>query len=76
MGDRNYGIDPNRLADYAEEIKNIIDKGNMKDKSLFIFDQVGKQVNWLMYYLVDNGYSNFYFLDGGATAVLKSQDYR
>ena len=27
MGDRNYGIDPKRLADYAEEIKNIINKG-------------------------------------------------
>src|SRR5210317_1187112 len=27
MGDRNYGIDPNRLSDYAEEIKNIINKG-------------------------------------------------
>ena len=57
-------------------VKNIINKGNMKNKDLFIFDQVGKQVSWLMYYLVDNGYSNFYFLDGGATAVLKSQEYR
>ena len=27
MGDRNYGIDPVRLAEYAEEIKNIINKG-------------------------------------------------
>ena len=27
MGDRNYGIDPNRLADYAEEVKNVINKG-------------------------------------------------
>ena len=27
MGDRNYGIDPKRLADYAEEIKSIINKG-------------------------------------------------
>ncbi len=27
MGDRNYGIDPKRLADYAQEIKNIINKG-------------------------------------------------
>ncbi len=27
MGDRNYGIDPKRLADYAQEIKSIIDKG-------------------------------------------------
>lgn len=27
MGDRSYGIDPVRLADYADEIKNIINKG-------------------------------------------------
>jgi uridylate kinase len=27
MGDRQYGIDPKRLADYAAEIKKIIDKG-------------------------------------------------
>lgn len=27
MGDRNYGIDPKRLADYAQEIKSIINKG-------------------------------------------------
>jgi hypothetical protein len=27
MGDRQYGIDPVRLAEYAEEIKKIHDKG-------------------------------------------------
>ena len=27
MGDRTYGIDPNRLAEYAQEIKNIVEKG-------------------------------------------------
>ncbi|MBZ9628326.1 UMP kinase [Psychroflexus sp. CAK57W] len=27
MGDRQYGIDPKRLDDYAKEIKSIIDKG-------------------------------------------------
>ncbi|MCL7488117.1 MAG: rhodanese-like domain-containing protein [Desulfobulbaceae bacterium] len=57
-------------------IKNVINKGNLKDKQLMIFDQVGKQVQWLMYYLVDQGYSNFYFLEGGATSVLKEQEYR
>lgn len=57
-------------------IRNVINKGNLKDKQLMIFDQVGKQVQWLMYYLVDQGYSNFYFLEGGATAVLKEQEYR
>lgn len=27
MGDRQYGIDPKRLAEYAEEIKSVVDKG-------------------------------------------------
>lgn len=27
MGDQQYGIDPVRLADYAEEIKQVVDKG-------------------------------------------------
>lgn len=27
MGERNYGIDPKRLAEYAEDIKEIVDKG-------------------------------------------------
>jgi len=27
MGDRQYGIDPKRLDDYAKEIKSIVDKG-------------------------------------------------
>jgi len=52
-------------------VKNIIDKERMKDKQLLIFDQVGKQVKWLMYYLEDKGYKKYYFLKGGATSVLK-----
>ena len=27
MGDRQYGIDPKRLAEYAEDIKELVDKG-------------------------------------------------
>ncbi|HBT10093.1 MAG TPA: UMP kinase, partial [Leeuwenhoekiella sp.] len=27
MGKRQYGIDPDRLAEYAEEIKQVLDKG-------------------------------------------------
>ncbi len=57
-------------------VRNIISKGHLKDKKLFIFDQVGEQVKWVMYYLVDKGYTDFYFLNGGATSVLKEQDYR
>ena len=57
-------------------IRNVVNRGVMKKKSLLIFDQVGKQVRWLMYHLVDNGYTDFHFLKGGATSVLKKQEYR
>ena len=57
-------------------INNIIKNDRMKDKTLLIYDQVGKQVEWLMYYLVDRGYTDYYFLSGGANAVLEEQEYR
>jgi rhodanese-related sulfurtransferase len=57
-------------------IRNVVSKGNMKDKKLLIFDQVGKQVDWLQYHLVEYGYTDYMFLDGGATSVLKDQKYR
>ena len=57
-------------------IHNVVSKGNMKDKKLLIFDQVGKQVDWLQYYLVEYGYTDYLFLDGGATSVLKEQKFR
>lgn len=57
-------------------IRMVVDRGIMKKNSFLIFDQVGKQVKWLMYHLVNQGYTDFYFLKGGATSVLKSQNYR
>ncbi|GAB4346592.1 MAG: hypothetical protein Kow0089_24000 [Desulfobulbaceae bacterium] len=56
--------------------KNIIAKGHLRDKRLLIFDQVGRQVRWLQFLLEKNGYRDYHFLAGGATAVLRSQDYR
>lgn len=57
-------------------IPHFVAKKAHQDKPLFIYDQVGKQVRWLEYYLVENGYKEYYFLAGGATAVLKSQEYK
>jgi len=57
-------------------IPNFIERKFNQDKTLMIFDQVGKQVRWLEYYLIENGYRNYYFLKGGATAVLKKQKYK
>ncbi len=57
-------------------IPNFVEKKVHRDKSLLIFDQVGKQVRWLEYYLVANGYKNYHFLAGGATSVLEEQKYK
>lgn len=70
------GLDNPLQVPLDKLVKNIINKGNMKDKELYIFDQVGKQVRWLTYKLIDQGYTHFYFLEGGATSVLKEQQYR
>lgn len=57
-------------------IPNFVEKKKNQDKTLYIFDQVGKQVRWLEYYLVENGYTDYKFLRGGATSVLKDQKYK
>lgn len=53
-------------------VDKVIVKGNLKDKWLLIFDRDGMQAQWLIYYLVDQGYSNFYFLGGGADPVINA----
>lgn len=57
-------------------IPNFVAKKSNQDKTLLIFDQVGKQVKWLQYYLEEYGYTDYLFLEGGATKVLKSQNYK
>lgn len=56
-------------------IKNIIKRGMFMDRTLLIYDQVGKQVRWLMYQLEDAGYSDYYFLNKGAQYVIGTQSY-
>ena len=60
---------------FDQLIKNIIQKGKFQDQTLLIFDQVGKQVQWLMYHLETTGYSNYYFLSDGAYGVIGIQAY-
>lgn len=57
-------------------IESFVTKGRFKDKTLLIYDQVGKQVRWLMYYLKENGYKNYYFLKDGVTGVVGKQEYK
>ncbi len=56
-------------------VKNIIQRGMFKDRRLLLFDQVGKQVRWLMYRLEEAGYTEYYFLAKGAQGVIGIQAY-
>ncbi len=70
------GLENARTIPMDQFIPNFIQKGAEKDKTLLIFDQVGKQTEWLIYYLKQNDYQKYCFLDGGATAVLGEQHYK
>ncbi len=48
------------------QLKSFVDQAKKENKTLYIFDAVGKQVEWLQYYLEDQGVAHYYFLKGGA----------
>jgi len=47
----------------------LLKKNLYKDKQIYFIDTVGKQVEWLQYYLIENGYKNYHFLKGGTDAI-------
>ncbi len=54
--------------DKLEELHKFIKKSN---KTLLIYDAVGKQVRWLQYYLESKSFKNYYFLNGGVHRYLE-----
>ncbi len=46
----------------------IIEQAKRERKTLLIYDQVGKQVQWFQYYLESKGVKDYYFMKGGAQA--------
>ena len=70
------GLENAKTLPLDKFIPNFVAQKRDQDKTLLIFDQVGKQVEWLMYYLQDYGYKNYFFLDKGATKVLQKQEYK
>ncbi|HFQ80163.1 MAG TPA: hypothetical protein ENK33_02175 [Desulfobacterales bacterium] len=51
----------------------LLDKGSkaVPKKSILIFDNVGKQVKWLQYYLRQAGVTDYFFLKGGVRQWVK-----
>ena len=54
--------------DDREKLRNYIEQARKENKTLFIYDEVGKQVRWLQYALEQAGINNYYFMDKGAKA--------
>lgn len=49
----------------SDRFADLLKKGEFKSKELLILDAVGKQVQWIQYYLEQNGYADYAFLKKG-----------
>ena len=54
-----------------KNLQKIIDKIAKTKQTLFIYDEVGKQVRWLQYALEEASIKNYYFMDKGAKGYYK-----
>ena len=54
--------------DDRQKLNTYIEQAKKENRTLFIYDEVGKQVRWLQYALEQANFSNYYFMDKGAKA--------
>jgi rhodanese-related sulfurtransferase len=66
------GIDRSADMDDKAELDKYINDALKDNKMLLVYDAVGKQVEWLMYYLQEKGVQNYAFMKGGAQAYFAS----
>lgn len=52
--------------DETQKLDAIIDQAKAKHKTLLVYDEVGKQVQWFQYHLEGKGLKNYFFMKGGA----------
>ncbi|MEJ2143381.1 MAG: rhodanese-like domain-containing protein, partial [Gammaproteobacteria bacterium] len=52
-------------------INKVIDVAVAQNKPMFIYDEAGKQVRWLMYRLEQRGVKEYYFMKGGTKGYYK-----
>jgi len=60
----------------SDRLVPLLEKKEFQDQTLLITDAVGKQVQWLQYYLEENGYRNYYFLGGGVLEAAEAGGVR
>ena len=57
--------------DNRAQLDEYLLKAKAENKTLFIYDEVGKQVRWLHYALKKHDIKNYYFMEKGAKAYYK-----
>lgn len=58
--------------DEKTKLEKYLMKAKQNNQTLFIYDEVGKQVRWLQYTLEELGIKNYYFMHNGAKAYYAS----
>ena len=54
--------------DNEKKLDGYLARAKKNNKTLFIYDEVGKQVRWLQYLLEKKGFKDYYFMEKGAKA--------
>jgi rhodanese-related sulfurtransferase len=65
------GREKRAALDDTNKLKVLIAQAKKERRPLYIYDEAGKQVRWLMYYLEDQGATDYFFMKGGAKAYFK-----
>lgn len=58
--------------DQKDRLIRFIQKAKKQNKTLYVYDEVGKQVRWLQYELEKEGIKNYYFMKKGASGYYDS----
>lgn len=58
--------------DQKERLIGYINKAKKQNRTLYVYDEVGKQVRWLQYELEKAGLKNYYFMKKGASGYFDS----
>lgn len=54
-----------------DEFNSLVKKAKRENKTLLIYDKVGKQVRWIQYRLEKQGVKKYFFMKGGAEGFFK-----
>jgi len=57
--------------DNKKRLKRFLSRAKKKNKTVLVYDEVGKQAYWFQYALEEAGIKNYYFMKGGARSYYK-----